>query len=222
MMSLYTFGGILDLYVKFSDLNSFVTLLNDTKSWKELWADPIMEDSFYDACSRYLVSYANRFPLFRCITIRLFFSRVQRCLKSPIKVKIHPFRQGYGYMLDRGEVHILSDLLFRSTHGRFISVLLHETAHIVLSRSESYDKLLQLDLLFAETYLKDQHNELLKTITPVEFFTQQLADHWMEKLVDRIPDSKRKAPISGEISMMQEKLLSAIDTLNKIYANTKI
>ena len=125
-------------------------------------------------------------------------------------------------MLDCGEVDILSDLLFRTTHEKFISVLLHETAHIVLSQWHSYDKLLQLDLSFAETYLKGQHDPLLKTITPVEFFAQLLADNWTEKLAHQLPNSTLKAALLNELTGMHEKLLSAVDTLNDLYRKTNL
>ena len=213
----------MDFCVKFSDLDSYVALLGDPQSWTKIQTDPIDADRFCEACKDRLASRANRFPPLRCITVRRFFSRIQdTCLTRPVKVKLHPFQRGYGYMLDRGEIHILSDLLFRSTQGKFIAVLLHETAHLVLSQGASYHRLLQLDLAFAETYLKDRHDECLKAITPVEFFAQQIANRWMEALVARLPQGKLRSCLHRELAMMDKKLSSAIETLNKTYTNTQI
>ena len=207
---------MLDLQFNFSDMDAFVDLLNSPDLWKELPFGGTEDDAFYKACNKYLLSGIHRIKVIRGFAVRCFYSRIRTCFSEPVKVKIHPFRSGYGYMLDRGEVHILADLLFQTPQMEFISVLLHETAHIALSQWDCYDKLLQLDALFAEKYFKNQHNSLLRTVTPVEFYAQLLANHWLRQAVALSPGSKWEAPVQKQFQGMQKKLLSAVDLLNKI------
>lgn len=207
---------MLDLQFNFSDTDAFVDLLNSPNLWKELPFGRTTDDAFSKACEKYLLSGINRVKVIRGFTVRCFYSHVKTCFSEPVKVKIHPFRSGYGYMLDRGEVHILADLLFKAPQMEFISVLLHETAHIALSQWDCYHKLLQLDALFAEKYFKDQHNSLLSTVTPVEFYAQLLADHWLRQAAARSSGGKWEAPVQKQLQGMQQKLLSAVALLNKI------
>jgi hypothetical protein len=211
---------MLDLRFDFSDINGYVDMLNSSNSWDELPLFSTMDDTFYNACEKYLTTRINRVKLLRCFTVRCFYSHIQRCFANRIKVKVYPFRRGYGYMLDRGEVHILADLLFKAPHMRYISVLFHETAHVALSQCDSYDELLQLDILFAEKYLKNQYNGLLKTVTPVEFLAQLLANQWMRRVAEQISDPRLKESVGKEIDWMHSKLLLAVDTLNEIRINT--
>lgn len=177
-----------------------------------------MDGVFFYACDRYLLSRVNRVKPIRLFTVRRFYSHIQSCFANPVKVIVHPFKRGYGYMLDRGEVHILADLLFQAPHVSFITVLLHETAHIVLSQSERYGELLQLDATFAETFLKGQYSGSLKTVTPIEFFAQLLADQWLSKVAEQISDVSLKESVQKELDRTRSKLLSAIDILNEIKA----
>lgn len=203
-------------HFNFSDTDGFVDLLNSPHAWDAFRLDWAAEGVFFSACEKYLLPRINRAPIIRCFTVRYFYSHLQQCFADRIKVKLHPFRRGYGYLLDRGEVHILADLLFKAPHVRFISVVLHETAHVALSQWDSYDKLQQLDVLFAERYLKDQHNGLLKTVTPVEFFAQLLANQWMRAAAELTSDLELKESVKKETDRMRSKLLSATERLSEI------
>lgn len=199
------------------DLDSYIDMLGSSDLWSDLMPAPIMDDVFYDACNKFLASKVNKISALRCLAVWLFYSSIKRkCFDNRLKIKLHPLTKGYAYMLDRGEIHILSDLLFKSTHSWFVSVLLHETAHVVLSQNDSYKRLLQLDVIFAERFFKDQHNEILKIVTPVEFYAQYIADVWTLEIVKRTRNEKFGAAMSGEVDKNRIKLLSAIETLNDI------
>lgn len=171
------------MHFNVSDLNGYIGMLFGSDPWANLDYNLQTNDTFFYACRKYLLSPVNRITLFRCFTTRAFCTAIEKnCLCAPIKVKLHPFSEGYAYMLDRGEVHVGSNLLFSSNQIAFISVLLHEIAHIILSQDSSYSHLLQLDRLFAEHFFAGQHNELLKTVTPIEFYAQFITDVWCAEL----------------------------------------
>lgn len=210
-------GGIRTLHFNVSDLNSYIGMLFSSDPWAELDSELQTNDAFFHACRKYLLSPVNRITFFRCFTTHAFCSAIgKKCLCAPIKVKLHPFSKGYAYMLDQGEVHVGSNLLFGSNQITFISVLLHEIAHIVLSQDSCYDRLLQFDHCFAERFFSGQYNELLKTVTPIEFYAQFITDLWCVELASQITDKRLKKLFSEEFTKSREKLTAAISLLKSI------
>lgn len=205
------------MHFNVSDLNGYIDMLFSPDPWARIDLQIASDDAFFCACRKHLLSPINRLTLARCLTARSFYRSIgTKCLKAPVKVKLHPLTKGYAYMLDRGQVHIGSNLLFRSNQITFVSVLLHETAHVVLSQEPFYNSLLQLDLRFAERFFPGQHNELLKTVTPVEFYAQYITDLWCAELAAQISDKRLKKALSEEIVKSREKLTAAIALLKSI------
>lgn len=213
---------MLVLQLDIKDLNAYIDMINCQTEW----LDSVRltdDEAFYGACEKYLLPKINRLRILRCSNARRFFSQLsERKVISPVKVKVHPFRKGWAYMLDRGEIHLLSDLIYKSGATEFIAVLLHECAHVVLSQTDSYSGLLSLDMQFAQKYLKGQHDELLKAITPVEFFAQLVSLRWFTELSKRSAHQVTKKSLDDEGRKIFQKLDSAVELLNTtIQKNTK-
>jgi len=196
------------------DLHGYLDILRCPDNWFDLPIHTTTDALFYETCSKHLLSSANAARIVRIFSVRRFYAVIGKAgFIGQTTIRLHPFKKGYAYMLDRGELHLLSDLLLRSTLADFLSVILHETAHLRISTADSYEQLLQLDLLFAENFLKNRQDTLLKTITPVEFFAQIMSVGWLKELARRIPEGRIQSVLKEETEKAVNKLLSAVSLL---------
>ena len=104
------------------------------------------------------------------------------------------------YMTDKGELHLTSGFLLKSSFPRIVKVLLHELSHLALLGMQGYDSLLLLDAAFLQAFGQEWAH-----LSPVELYATTLSLPLLESLLCLLEDGQNKRLLKKEWESEMQK-----------------
>ncbi len=107
------------------------------------------------------------------------------------------------YMTDDGHVYFSKRLLHRASTKKFVTIMTHELAHIILSSYNGYDSLLLLD----REFLREHENCVV--ISPVELYATSICISILEGAISLLGDNKRANGLAELVECEREQIIQA-------------
>ncbi len=107
------------------------------------------------------------------------------------------------YMTDDGRVYFSKRLLHRASTKKFVTIMTHELAHVILSSYNGYDSLLLLD----REFLKE--HESCVVISPVELYATSICISILEGAISLLGNNKRNNGLAKLVECEREQVIQA-------------
>ncbi len=104
------------------------------------------------------------------------------------------------YMTDDGRVYFSKRLLHRASTSKFVTIMTHELAHVILSSYNDYDSLLLLDREFMEL-------ENCVVVSPVELYATSICISILEGVISLLGNNKRVNSLAKLIECEREQVI---------------
>ena len=121
-----------------------------------------------------------------------------------VRVRFPLFSKSGAYMRDSGTLTLPMRLLTSQRGDTVFKLLMHEAAHLLLSKSDGYSKLLSLDKQFFRAHGRDSDEIII--LSPVELYATRVSVALMSSVMQSARDGSAEMLIEKQISLETKKL----------------
>ena len=189
-------------------LTEYEKLLVDNKDFSFISNELSLKGQTLKIFDKYCFYKPIKFLPLKLFATKRFIKKLSKVgFVKRVKVKYNLKGKHHAYALEKGEINFGKQFVFKMPFEKNVFETLHELAHIYLSYQAGYKEFVELDLEFATKYLKE---EIVKVITPIEYYANALAIGWLKIVIENHNGyEKRKKLLSAEITTIESKIKRA-------------